>query len=150
MIITIILDHPLDVALSPAHLVFDLSLSFPFEPPLQTKARAKQMFLPLKGDFIDRPLTAIDMYFLLVQGCSKIGKVAHGLVPLLFGALCSCALPLLPLVLSVTGEGEPALRSLLSFLFRLLAHGPLIFLVCTSVEVLFRHPIPLGLTGIVS
>ncbi len=41
MVITIIHYHPLDVALSPTHLVFDLSQSFPFEPPLQTKARAK-------------------------------------------------------------------------------------------------------------
>ncbi len=110
------------MALSPTHLYFFLALSFPFEPPLQTKTRAKMMVLPLKGDFIDHPLTAIDMSFLLVQGCSKIGKVAQGLVPLTIGALGSCLLPLLPLLLSVTGEGEPALRSLLSFLFRLLAH----------------------------
>ncbi len=150
MIITIIFDHPLDVPLSPTHLVFDLSLSFPFEPPLQTKARAKQAFLPLKGDFIDCPLKAIDTSFLLVEGCSKIGKVVQGLVPLTFGALCCCVLPLLPVLLSRTGECESALRSLLSFLFRLLAHGPLICLACASVEVLLRHPIPLGLTGIAS
>ncbi len=108
------------------------------------------MVLPLKGDLIDCPITVIDTFFLLVQGCSKIGKVAQGLVPLLLGALGSCLLPLLPLLLSRAGEGEPALRSLLSFLFRLLAHEHLIFLACASVEVLLRHPILLGLTGIAS
>ncbi len=137
MIITIIFDHPPDVALSPTHLVFFLVLSFPFEPPLQTKASAKQMFLPLKGDFIDCPLPAIDTYFLLVQGCSKICKVAQGLVPLTFGALCCCVLPLLPLLLSRTGEGESALRSLLSFLFCLLAHGPSTFLLALPLRFSF-------------
>ena len=68
VIITIMFDHPLHVALSPTHLIFDLSLSFPCEPPLQTKMRAKLMVLPLKGDLIDRPLTAIDNSFVLVQG----------------------------------------------------------------------------------
>ena len=40
-VITIIRYHPQDVALSPTHLFFFLVLSFPFEPPLQTKTRAK-------------------------------------------------------------------------------------------------------------
>ncbi len=116
------LDHPLDMALSPTHLFFDLSLSFPFEPSLQTKARAKMMVLPLKGDLIDCPLTPIDIYFLLVQRCSKISKLAHGLVPLLFGTVCCCVLPLLPLLLSISSKCQSALRSLLSLLFCLLAH----------------------------
>jgi hypothetical protein len=127
VIITIIGDHPLDVALSPTHLFFDLSLSFSFEPSLQTKVRTKQMVLPLKGDLIRCPLTAIYTSFVLVQGCSKNVKLAHGIVPLLFGAVCCCSLPLLPLLLSVTSKCESALRSLLSFLFRFLAHGYLIF-----------------------
>ena len=132
MIITIMFDHPLHVTLSPTHLFFDLSLSFPFEPPLQTKTRAKLMVLPLKGDLIDCPLTVIDTFFMLVQGCSKIGKVAQGLVPLLFGTVCCCVLSLLPLLLSRTRECELALRSLLSFLFRLLVHEHLIF-CCLSI-----------------
>ncbi len=127
LVITVIRDHPLDVALSTTHVFFFLAPSFPFEPPLQTKTRAKMMLLPLKGDLIHRPLTAIYTSFVLVQRCSKIGKLAHGLVPLLFGAVCCCLLPLLPLLLSITSERESALRSLLSFLFRLLAHGHLIF-----------------------
>ncbi len=40
-VITIIFYHPSDVPLSPTHLFFFQALSFPFEPPLQTKARAK-------------------------------------------------------------------------------------------------------------
>jgi hypothetical protein len=132
MIITIMFDHPLHMALSPTHLFFDLSLSFPFEPPLQTKTRAKLMVLPLKADLIDCPLTVLDTFFMLVQGCSKIGKVAQGLVPLLFGALCCSLLPLLPLLLSRTRECESALRSLLSCLFRLLVHEHLIF-CCLSI-----------------
>ncbi len=90
------------------------------------------MVPPLKGDLIDCPLTVIDTFFVLVEGCSKIGKVAQGLVPLLFGAVCCCLLPLLPLLLSRTRECESALRSLLSFLFRLLVHEHLIF-CCLSI-----------------
>src|SRR5262249_45436978 len=127
VIITIMFDHPLHVALSPTHLFFDPSLSFPFEPSLQTKTRAKLMVLPLKGDLINCPLTIIDTFFVLVQGCSKIGKVAHGLVPLLFSTVCCSLLPLLPLLLSRTRKCESALGSLLSFLFRLLVHEHLIF-----------------------
>ena len=126
MIITIMFEHPLHVVLSPTHLLFDLSLSFPFEPPLQTKTRGKLMVVSLKADLIDCPLTVIDTFFVLVQGRSKISKVAQGLVPLLFGAVCCSLLPLLPLLLSRTCECESALRSLLSFLFRLLVHEHLI------------------------
>jgi hypothetical protein len=132
LVITIIFEHPLHVALSPTHLFFDLSLSFPFEPPLQTKTRAKLMVLPLKGDLIDCPLTVLDTFFVLVQGCSKISKLAQGLAPLLFGAVCGSLLPLLPLLLSRTREGESALRTLLSFVFGLLVHEHLIF-CCLSI-----------------
>src|SRR5438067_7364436 len=56
MVITILVDHPLDVPLSPAHLLFFLAFPFPFEPALHPKARAKVRGLALKGDFIDRLL----------------------------------------------------------------------------------------------
>ncbi len=146
VIITIIHYHPLHVALSPTQLFFDLSLLFPCEPPLQTKTRAKMRVLPLKGDLIDRSITIIDTFFVLFQGCSKIGKVAQGLVPLLFGAVCCCLLPLLPLLLSRTRECEPALRSLLSFLFRLLVHRYIIFRCLSIRKGLFRLPLQFSLT----
>ena len=41
MVINIVLDHPLDVTLGPAHLLFFLACPFPFEPALHPKVRAK-------------------------------------------------------------------------------------------------------------
>jgi hypothetical protein len=58
MVITIVVDHPLDVPLSPAHLLFFLAFPFPFEPALHPKARAQVGGLALKGDLIDRLLLA--------------------------------------------------------------------------------------------
>jgi hypothetical protein len=115
-------DHPLDVPLGPTHLLFFLAFPFPFEPALHPKARAKVRGLALKGDLIDRLLLVVSRFCVLFYRCSKIGKVAQGLVPLALGTLCRRLLPLLTLLLSQTCEGESALRPLLSFLFRLLAH----------------------------
>jgi hypothetical protein len=47
-----VVDHPLDVPLSIAHLLFFLAFPFPLEPALHTKARAKVRDLALKGDFV--------------------------------------------------------------------------------------------------
>jgi hypothetical protein len=121
VVITIIVYHPLDVPLGPTHLPLRCSCSFPFEPPLQMKARTKPMYFALKGDRIHHlPIAIASLVFL--QWCSKLGKVAQGLVPLLFGMVCCCALPMLPLLLSKTRQCQSALGSLLSFLFRLLTH----------------------------
>ena len=122
MVITIVVDHPLDVPLSPAHLLFFLAFPFPFEPVLHLKARAKVRGLALKGDFIDRLLLVISRFFVLFYRCSQIGKVAQRLVPALLGTVCSRLLPLLALLLSEACEGESALGPLLSFLLRHLLH----------------------------
>src|SRR2546430_6311418 len=50
VVIAIVVDHPLDVPLGPAHLLFFLAFPFPFEPALHPKARAKAKGLALKGD----------------------------------------------------------------------------------------------------
>jgi hypothetical protein len=55
MVIDIVVDHPLDVPLSPAHLSFFLAFPFPFGPALHPKAGAKVRGLALKGDFIEKP-----------------------------------------------------------------------------------------------
>ena len=122
MVITIVVDHPLDVPLSPAHLLFFLAFLFPFEPALHPKARAKARGLALKGDLIDRLLLVISRFFVLFYRCSQIGKVAQRLVPALLGTVCSRLLPLLALLLSEACEGESALGPLLSFLLRHLLH----------------------------
>jgi hypothetical protein len=122
MVITIVVDHPLDVPLSPAHLLFFLAFPFPFKPALHPKARAKARGLALKGDFIDRLDLVIHRFFVLLYRCSQIGKVAQRLVPPLLGTVCSRLLPLLALLLSEARQGEPALRPLLSFLLRHLLH----------------------------
>ncbi len=111
----------MDVPLGPTHLLLRCSCSFPFEPTLQTKARTKPMDVSFKGDRIHHLPIAIAS-FLFLQRCSKLGQVAQGLVPLLFGTVCCCVLPLLPLLLSKTRQCQSALRSLLSFLFCLLTH----------------------------
>ena len=56
LVIDIVLDHPPDVPLSPAHVLLFLAFPFPFEPALHPKARAKASRLALKGDLIDRLL----------------------------------------------------------------------------------------------
>jgi hypothetical protein len=122
MVITIVVDHPLDVPLGPAHLLFFLAFPFPFEPALHPKARAKVRGLALKGDLIDRLLLIVYRFFVLFYRCSQIGKVAQRLVPPLLGTVCSRLLPLLALLLSEAREGESALRPLLSFLLRHLLH----------------------------
>jgi hypothetical protein len=38
MVIAIVVDHPPDVPLGPAHLLFFLAFPFPFEPALHRKA----------------------------------------------------------------------------------------------------------------
>lgn len=139
MVITIVFYHPLHVPLGPTHLLLDLSLPFPFEPPLHTKARAKPMCFAFKGDCIHHlPLAIASLLFL--QRCSKISKLAHGLVPPLFGAMGCCLLPLLPLLLSIPSECESALRSLLSLLFCLLAHEHPLLVVGVSRWVLALCP----------
>lgn len=122
MVINIVLDHPLDVPLSPVHLLFFLAFPFPFEPALHPKARAKVRGLALKGDLIDRLLLAISRFFVLFYLGSQFGKVAQRLVPALLGTVCSRLLPLLALLLSEVREGESALRPFLSFLLRHLLH----------------------------
>ena len=122
MVITIVVDHPLDVPLSPADLLFFLAFPFPFEPALHPKARAKVSGLALKGDLIDRPLLAVSRFLVLFDCCSQLGKLAQRLVPALLCTSCCRFLPLLALVLSEAGQGESALRPLLSFLLRLLPH----------------------------
>ena len=122
MVITIVVDHPLDVPLSPAHLLFFLAFPFPFEPALHPKARAKARGLALKGDLIDRLLIVTPHFFVFFYGCSQLGKVAQRLVPVLPCTVCSRLLPLLALLLSEARQGESALRPLLSFLLRLLPH----------------------------
>ena len=108
MVITIVVDHPLDVPLSPAHLLFFLAFAFPFEPALHTKARAKVRGLALKGNFINRLLLVVYRFFVLFYRCSQFCKVAKRLVPALLGPVCSRLLPLLALLLSVAREGESA------------------------------------------
>ena len=126
MVITIVVDHPLDVPLSSVHLLFFLAFAFPFEPALHPKARAKVRGLALKGDLIDRLLLVISRFVVLFYRGAQIGKVAKRLVPPLLGTICSCLLPLLALLLSEAREGESALRSMLSFLLRHLLPEPLI------------------------
>src|SRR5260221_2859425 len=106
MVITIVVDHPLNVPLSPAHLLFFLAFPFPFEPALNPKARAKVRGLSLKGDFIDPLLLVISRFFVLFYLGSQFGKVAQRLVPALLGTVCSRLLPLLALLLSEACEAS--------------------------------------------
>ncbi len=122
MIVAIVLDHPPDVSLGPAHLLFFLALPFPFEPALHPKARAKARGLAPKGDLIDRLLPIVSRLCVLFDRCSQIGELAQRLVPALPCTVSSRLLPLLALLLSEAREGESALRALLSFLLRLLLH----------------------------
>lgn len=39
MVVTIVVDHPLDLPLSPAHLLFFPAFPFPFEPALHHSGR---------------------------------------------------------------------------------------------------------------
>jgi len=122
MVIIIVVDHPLDVPLSPAHLSFLLAFPFPFKPALHLKARAKVRGLALKGDLIDRLLLVAWHFFVLFYRCSQFCKVAKRLVPALLGPVCSRLLPLLALLLSVAREGESALGPRHAFLLRHLLH----------------------------
>jgi hypothetical protein len=139
MVVAIVVDHPLDMPLSPAHLLFFLAFPFPFEPALHLKARAKVKGLALKGDLIDRLLLVVSRFFVLFYRCSQIGKVAQRLVPLLPCTVCSHLLPRLPLLLSEARQGESALRALLSFLLRLLLHRTPHRVVLTCLLVLLSR-----------
>jgi hypothetical protein len=112
--------HPLDVPLSPAHLVF--FLPFPVEPAWHTKARAQGRGLALKADFLDRLLLVASRFFVVVHPGSQLGKLAQRRVPPLLGTGCSPVVPLLALVLSQAPEGESAWRPKHASLLRLLAH----------------------------
>ena len=78
--------------------------------------------LTLKGDLIERLLIVTPHFFVLLYGCSQLGKVAQRFVPPLPCTVGSRLLPLLALLLSEAREGKSALRPLLSFLLRLLPH----------------------------
>ncbi len=120
MVIAIVVDHPPDVPLNTAHLLF--FLAFPFEPALHRKARAKVRGPALKGDFINCLLLVVSRFFVLFYRCSQIGKMAQRLVPPLLGTVCSRLLPLLALLLSKAREGESALGPRHAFLLRHLLH----------------------------
>lgn len=127
MVITIAVDHPPDVPLRPAHVLFFLAFPFPFEPALNPQSRTKVRGLALKGDFVDYLDLVTHRFFVLFYRCSQIGKMAQRLVPLLLGTVCSRLLPLLAMLLAEARQGKPTLRPLLSFLLRHLPHGPLTF-----------------------
>ncbi len=114
VIVTIIVDHPLYVPLSPTHLLF--LQSFSFEPALEMKATSQSRDFSLKSNLIHDFRVGIDRFSALFQRCSKIGELAQGLVPLFFCTLCSCPLTLLSLLLPIVNKSKSALCSLLSFL----------------------------------
>jgi hypothetical protein len=139
MVINIVLDHPPDVPLGPAHLLFFLAFPFPFEPALHPKARAKVGGLALKGDLIDRPLPVIFRFFVLLYRCSQIRKVAQRLVPPLLGTVSSRLLPLLTLLLSEARQGESALHLGHAFFLRLSFHRNPHDVVLTCLPVLLSR-----------
>src|SRR5437899_1274901 len=66
MVITIVVDHPLDVPLSPAHLLFFLAFPFPFEPALHLKARAK-----VRGLAVNVPRSETGSFYAV----ARVGRV---------------------------------------------------------------------------
>ena len=88
MVITIVVDHPPDVPLGPAHLLFFLAFSFPFEPALHAKARAKTKGIALKADLVDRLPLVISRCFVLFKRCSQI-EMAQRFVPTLLNTVRS-------------------------------------------------------------
>ncbi len=145
VVINIVLDHPPDVPLSQAHLLFFLACPFPFEPPLHPKARAKVRGLAFKGDLIDRLLLFVSRFFVLFERCSQLGKLAQRFVPPLPTGLGSRLLPLLTFLLAEARQSEPALCALLSFLLRLLLHRTPHRVMLKRLPVLlsedtYRHP----------
>ncbi len=115
-IIAVVLDHPPDVAFSPAHLLlFVWWVTKMFQPPVDVGARAKCMGMLLVDHFVHELRLSLDDLFNLLESCTKLYELMLSALPTFFSSLCcaSRARFFLPLLLSC--RGKEALRSLLPF-----------------------------------